>query len=320
MDDCGNKRARKVGVTIVTPMFNSSGYIGQVISSIKRQGCDDISIEFILIDNGSEDDSVEIAEKLGVKVISMPKATIAQMRNYGASISSAHILMFVDSDCVLPSGWVQRAVKLLSEVENAGAIGGGYGLGDNPTWVEKEWVARRSNRGGDVSFLSAGALVLYRDLFLQIGGFDERLVTGEDWDLSQKIISSGHRVVLVPELEVKHLGNVRTLRDMFRKERWYGLGMIDNLKHSLMSKPLIATVVFIFLHMLIIVFMEAGSIKGIVLTLGLLALLVMTVAVYLMAGSTNKTLKSYFRMIPIAYTYLLGRSAALKDIFVKRRK
>jgi len=320
MDNSEDKDARKVGVTIVTPMFNSSRYISQVISSIQSQKCDGIDIEFILIDNGSEDDSVDIAEKLGVKVISMPKATIAQMRNYGAGISSGHVIMFVDSDCVLPTRWVQNAVMLLNETENAGAVGGGYGLGDDPTWVEKEWVERRKIRGGDVSFLSAGSLVLYKDLFLEVGGFDDKLITGEDWDLSQKIISSGRRVVLKPELEVKHLGNVRTLRGMFRKERWYGLGMIDNLKHGLLSKPLIAAIIFILLHALILVFILAGSINGAVLVFSLLILLVMTVVVYLLRGSTRKNFLSYFRMIPIAYTYLLGRSAALMDIVFNMRK
>ena len=88
-------------LSIITPMYNSEKYIGRMIRAIKDLDYPQDKIEIIIIDNGSDDDSVKIAKEMGALCSIMKGASISQMRNTGASMATGEILGFVDSDCIV---------------------------------------------------------------------------------------------------------------------------------------------------------------------------------------------------------------------------
>ena len=237
-------------ISIITPMYNSEQYIGRMIRALRDLDYPQEQLEIIIIDNGSEDDSVKIARENGISCLVMKDASISQMRNTGAAMATGEILGFVDSDCLVSRDWANKASEYVSDV---GIAGGYYGLGDSPGWIEKTWHELKKDITGDVSFVSAGNMVIKARIFNELGGFDESVETGEDWDFCQRVIGAGYRVVNQPELHVTHLGNYKTLFGIIKKERWYGRGMFSVLKGRMVTRPLLVSFLFLFLFFVAVI-------------------------------------------------------------------
>lgn len=301
-------------ISVVIPTLNSERYIARCIKSILSQDYPGNCVKIIVVDNGSTDDTLEILKRYGVNIIIDAKANIAKLRNLGANRSDGDIIAFLDSDCIASRSWLKNAVQLFQQDPKIGAVGGYYGRSDNPTWVEKAWCDLKRDVDGEVNFLSGGNLIVMRDVFGRISGFDEKLITGEDYELCQKIIDSGFKVISSSKLKVKHLGNVKTLLDIVKKERWYGLGMISSIQRKTLSKPLGLAMIY---SMLILV-LPISVLWNTRVALGVLgAFLVITImsSAYMVRRYTGNRLKLFIKCIPIMCCYGFGRSLALLDIF-----
>ena len=82
----------------------------------------------------------------------------------------------------------------------------------------------------DVEWLASGNMAMWRDTFMQVGGFDETLETCEDVDLSRRLRAGGMRVLHDPRLRSTHLGDPASLAEVFRGEPWRGR---DNIRASI---------------------------------------------------------------------------------------
>jgi cellulose synthase/poly-beta-1,6-N-acetylglucosamine synthase-like glycosyltransferase len=80
----------------------------------------------------------------------------------------------------------------------------------------------RTSKQGPVSYVPSGCLLIGRELFAEVGGFDETIETSEDCEFCQRVSAAGLPVVAVPELSVVHLGTPQTLSVFFGKQRWHG--------------------------------------------------------------------------------------------------
>lgn len=303
-------------ISIVTPMYNSKQYIGRMIQAVNDLDYPKDKIEIIIIDNGSDDDSVEIAEEMGVSCSVMKGVSISHMRNAGAAKASGEVLGFVDSDCLVSRDWAKRAIEFISE--EVGIVGGYYGLGDSPGWIEKTWHGLKKDITGDVSFVSAGNMVIKAKLFKQIGGFDEIVETGEDWDFCQRVIGAGYRVVNQPSLHVKHLGNYKSLIGIIKKERWYGRGMFSVLKGRMATKPLIVSILFLILLFTAAIALFLNSYNVTIVSIVAVILLVTLVSYHFTKNVKDKRFFMFIKCIPISFCYVLGRSLSVLDLMKKR--
>ena len=233
-----------VTVSIIIPVYNADSYLDKCINHIKNLKYDAQLIDIFAIDNGSEDDSVKILKKHRLAYSVEPEKNISTLRNIGVSKTKGGIVAFVDSDCYVDKYWLSSAVKVLMFDSSIGIVGSYYGIPDNPTWVEKTWYDLKKDIVGEVSFLSSGNMLLRRSVFEKVGGFTEEVVTGEDYDLCQKVRKSGYKIVNNPQVKSIHMGNVKKLSDIVKKERWYGLGMFDTIRHGEISKPLLLSLSF----------------------------------------------------------------------------
>ena len=298
-------------ISIITPMYNSEKYIGRMIQALKGLDYPKEDIEIIIIDNGSEDNSVNIVNKFGLSCLVMKGCSISKMRNAGAQIATGEILGFVDSDCIVTRNWATVARENIAGV---GIVGGYYGLGESPGWIEKTWHDLKKDITEDVSFVSAGNMVIKKSTFLELGGFDEDLETGEDWELCQRVINYGYRVVNQPELRVVHLGNHKTLIGIIKKERWYGRGMFGALKGRFLSKPLLVSIIFLLLLVIGFSSILITRFNMAIITLLLIVLIVLrTTYHFTLRVKTNRSLV-FFKCIPITFCYLVGRSLSILDL------
>jgi GT2 family glycosyltransferase len=201
--------------------------------------------ELILIDNGSTDGSYErlLSESAsGATVCQMGGATIAALRNRGAELARGEYLSFVDSDCLIPQDYLLQAMEVFATVPTD-ATGCMYDLPPTPHWIEQTWRGLHGRKtDGYVDYLNAGNLIVRKGSFEKVGGFDERLTTGEDAELGQRLQRSGFRVYESSKVSAVHLGNAKTLGEFFRKQVWYALGMFGSFRSTgRVDRPLLMT-------------------------------------------------------------------------------
>ncbi len=207
--------SRSVGVVI--PCKNERRTIERCLLSLRAQRLPPRRI--VVVDNGSTDGSVQVAQRLADEVLHLPSGRIAHLRNQGAlAVGDVDALAFVDADCEVAPDWLVQASAAL---EHAEVVGSRTRAPDEATWVSRRWAAVEAATTHDQSRVWSQAMVVDRSMFERLGGFDQRLTTNEDSDLSARAVAAGGRVRLVPAMVATHHGFAPTLRRFVRRERWH---------------------------------------------------------------------------------------------------
>jgi glycosyltransferase involved in cell wall biosynthesis len=181
-----------------------------------------VDCEIIVVDNCSTDSTARIARDAGARVFEKTVGTIGRMRNVGARASRGEVLVFLDADVVVPDGWLKKAKEYYA-AGYKGALAFALTVPDDAGWVGRTWGGRkylRKAKSADADFLPTANLFVNREVFDEIGGFDEKVRTGEDKLFTYMTLKAGYRAVFSPEIEVLHLGYERGLGEFIRKEFW----------------------------------------------------------------------------------------------------
>lgn len=204
--------------------------IGRCLESLAKLVFSHDRFEVLLVDNGSRDRTIEIAEsfqnRLSLRILQGANVRISALRNLGARAAAGNILAFLDADCLAPEDWLDRILELVP-VDGAGVLGANYLLPEDSTWVGRIWHRyQEAAKSGAVSHVPAGDLIMRREDFLRLGGFDETIQTNEDYELCERARKSGMQVRAFPRIGVVHLGMAQSLRVFFRKQAWHGTHVI----------------------------------------------------------------------------------------------
>ena len=199
-------------VSVIVPTRNSAVTLEACLKSIKEQTYH--PIEVIVVDNHSSDATREIARQFTDKVFVKGPERSAQ-RNYGAGRASGRYLLMVDSDMELDRKVVQACSdEVLCDPAVKGVIipEESFGVG---LWAECKQLERSFYVG--VPWIEA-ARFFRKVAYEAVGGYDETLVSGEDWDLSRRIeeIGSVARVCEIIRHNEGHASLWKTL-----KKRYY---------------------------------------------------------------------------------------------------
>jgi GT2 family glycosyltransferase len=202
--------------------------LDRCLSSITRNAYPRDSIELIVVDNGSTDESARVARSHGAIVLSLPGGTVAAARNRGAKAALGSIIAFADSDHEIDRYWIETAVAVLADPAIA-ATGSAYLTQPSPNWVQQHYDGLRSRppRRQEVAWLGSGNFAVRRSAFEAVNGFNPNLTTCEDVDLCNRLTLAGFRIVADPDLRSVHFGDPQTLRALFFGELWRGR---DNLR------------------------------------------------------------------------------------------
>jgi glycosyltransferase involved in cell wall biosynthesis len=310
-------------VSFVVPAWNEEVHLARCLRSINSQVLPRLvsSVEVIVVDNESSDDTRGVAERAGARVASVAPGRASRARNAGARAATGEWLAFVDADCELPGDWLSRCVGHFGE-QRVVAVGAAMRApAAGASWVERCWYAIAHSQAATapsrVRWLPGFNLLVRRDAFERVHGFDEQLVTCEDCDFSYRLHDLGE-LVFDPAPAVAHHGESQTLWQLFRREAWRSQG---NLHLALARETDWRNWVSLLLPVFAILGLVAAIVGGLfavghadgawLWSLGGLGLFALPFAI-LSARLLNRTSAA---VLPAAYivlgVYLAARSAGL---------
>jgi glycosyltransferase involved in cell wall biosynthesis len=228
-------------VSIVIPTFNSERTLARCLESIKNQTYR--NVEIFVVDGGSKDRSIHISKKFGANVTVRSGLSMAASTNLGAQISNGSYIYRVDSDVVLDPNLVEEAVlKCEKEGYDGACI---FWLPDESIsfWAKVRKI-EKENYIKDPTFIGGrsyhknilGARFLKREVFERVGGFNEDVpIAGEDYAFYEKLAKTDFRFAVISSME-KHIGEPRTLREIYQKNFRYGYTFLFYLKEQKIKK------------------------------------------------------------------------------------
>jgi glycosyltransferase involved in cell wall biosynthesis len=203
-------------VSIIIPTKNSSKTLAACLSSIVNQYYK--NIEIIVIDNHSTDDTLKIAKRYTDAIYIFGPERSFQI-NYGVRKASGRYIYRVDSDFVLEPNVIGDAVNK-AETNGYGAII--IHNTSDPTvsfWAKVRKFERDMYDSG-FDELKIAVRFVRKDAFLSVGGFDTRMISGEDYDLHNRITKK-YDIGRINAREV-HLGEYKSLGEVARVNYFYG--------------------------------------------------------------------------------------------------
>ncbi|NJL83740.1 MAG: glycosyltransferase [Chloroflexaceae bacterium] len=235
------------GVSIVIPTFNEANYLGRTLKQLHLLA--PAAGEIIVVDGGSQDKTVEIANAAGIKSIVSPNRGRAAQMNWGAEVATGEMLCFVHADTLVPEDLVAIIQTVLGDRQVA--CGGFISVmegGQTTRWgvvlnnFLKTYYAPLLFRPH--LFFGKGLRVLFgdqvifcrRDDFWSCGGFDTSLSICEDANLCLRLLDYGrirlvNRIVRTSDRRVEKLGALRANAIYFYVGILWGLGIsADYLK------------------------------------------------------------------------------------------
>ena len=208
MDDRGP------GLSIIIPAYAAEGHIQRCLDALATQSAPPSSFEVIVVDDHSPDQSAELAERAGARVVRHQRNRgAAAARNTGASAARAGIFLFLDSD-VVPSPDLVVATLHLFEDHKVSAATGCYAAEPaNDTdfarykalWTWYCW-ARSGGVSGRSSHLQGALAAIRAPVFEQLGGFDEAYHGGsvEDYEFSDRLRDEGVDIYFDEQISGRH--------------------------------------------------------------------------------------------------------------------
>jgi GT2 family glycosyltransferase len=299
-------------LSVVVPTRNVAGTIESCLDALVR-ALPEPERDIVVVDNGSSDDTLVRVRRYPVRVIERRGGFVSASRNAGAQAARHDLVAFIDSDCVVEDGWREALTAALAGPD-VGIVGHRHVLRPEATWVERAWDAAHrkpmTDPQADVVYVPAGNFAARRDVFLDVGGFDETLETGEDPDLCARVAQRGLRIVEVRAMRVAHLGEPRTLGAVFRRERWHGRGARLRYGDGRLAPITIATVAFGVLLLVALAAFAGGLVVDPRFAVAL-ALPLAVPAVYAARYARPPRARQGIRLLAIYTAYFLGRTWAL---------
>lgn len=206
-------------VSIIIPTKNSANTIDKCLKSIDDQTY--ANIEVILVDNFSNDDTIDIAKKYGAKIIE-DSSIRTKARNIGSERSKGIFILSIDSDMELTEKVVEECVKKSNMSDSIIIPEISYGTG---FWAKCKGLEKRCYIGDNTI---EAARFFNKEVFMVVRGYDVTLEAGEDWDIHQRIKKEGFSIGRTESLIMHNEGNLSLSKTM-KKKYQYGK-TLDNYK------------------------------------------------------------------------------------------
>lgn len=177
-------------LSIVIPAYNEEKYLSKCLESLKNQTYK--NVEIIIVDNGSTDQTVEIAKKYDTTIIQESKKGVGAARKKGFAQAQGDIIVSTDADCSYPSDWLEKITRAFEKPDTIAVYGTTMIENESP-WKQKfslylmtafyqinDWLNKKQFQGSNSA--------VRKTAYEKTSGFDETLGALEDADLCKKLM------------------------------------------------------------------------------------------------------------------------------------
>lgn len=231
-------------LSVIIPCFNAANTIAVQLEALSnQQWCE--PWEVIVVDNGSSDDTVAIAQQYQQKLPSLrvvdasSKSGAAYARNFGVSVAKAEAIAFCDADDEVAPGWVAAMGEALSQYD--------FVAGRNEHWkLNDPWIVKsyRVENGDGPAFdhpylptVGSNNIGVKRSFHEAIGGFDENFMMIEDIDYCWRLQQAGAKLHEIPNAILHYRFRTTVMGSC---SRTWGVGFYEPLlykKHQTLGLP-----------------------------------------------------------------------------------
>ncbi len=217
-------------VTVYIPCFNVAKYLAACVEGVRRQTY--LPVEIIAVDDGSTDNTAQIARELGVTLVQHGvNKGLAAARNTGVRSAKTPFVASLDADCVPTERWLET---LMYEMAGSDRVAGASGvlLEHFQDTLPNKWRAAHMRQGWSMErevnplHLFGNNTVFRKDVLEEIGGYNEApqyRTNNEDYYITRQMVCRGYDIVYNPRSVVWHL-RYDTHYSVFRTYwRWFFL-------------------------------------------------------------------------------------------------
>ena len=327
--------------SFIIPVFNRPDEVDELLESLTKQGVSDF--EVIVVEDGSSVTCESVCKKyegkLDLHYYKKPNSGPGQTRNYGAERARGEYLIILDSDVVVPEGYLDAVEKEL-ESNPTEAFGGPDAAHESFTPTQKaisysmtSFFTTGGIRGGkkglDKFYPRSFNMGVRRDVYLSLGGFS-KMRFGEDIDFSYRIVEAGYRPRLFPDAWVWHKRRT-DFRKFFRQVYNSGIARINLAKRhpgTLKMVHLLPTVFTVGVIALIVLAAVARALIYYdaahwhtwyyVCLAALSPLILYSIIIFADSTRKNRSLKVGLLSVPAAFTQLMGYGFGFIESWWKR--
>ena len=212
-------------ISVVIRTLNESRYLGELLEAIANQELGGHECEVVVVDSGSEDATIPIAQSFGCRIVHIAPVEFSFGRslNTGCGAAQGQILVFVSAHCVPASRiWLTDLVRPL--VDGVCSYVYGRQIGRDATKYSERRVFLKYYPDGSLLpqrgfFANNANAALLHDVWERLR-FDEALTGLEDMDLARRLVRSGGRVGYVADACVYHIHDEswRHVRNRYERE------------------------------------------------------------------------------------------------------
>jgi glycosyltransferase involved in cell wall biosynthesis len=183
-------------VSVVVASYNGERFLAETLESVFAQDYD--PFEVVFVDDGSSDGTAEIARSFPLRYLYQENAGLPAARNAGVALATGELIAFVDDDDLWPRTKLSVQASHLAKHQDVGCV-----LGRNE-WIVEDGVEppklERDPIFHELGGIQLVTMMIRRQTFDQIGGFDASYRYAEDRDLFVRLREHGIEIAVLPDL------------------------------------------------------------------------------------------------------------------------
>lgn len=312
--------------SIIVPVYNRPNEAEELLESLTRQK-GDIDFEVVIIEDGSSVTCKDVCEKymdrLKLSYYLKENSGPAKSRNYGALLAKGEYLIILDSDVVVPEGYLMAVDKALNE-RQLDAFGGPDKAHSSFSDTQKaisysmtSFFTTGGIRGGkkklDKFYPRSFNMGIRCEVYNALGGFAD-MRFGEDVDFSIRIYKGGYRCGLIPDAWVWHKRRT-DFRKFFRQVYNSGMARINLYKRHPESLKIVHLLPMVFAVGVLTLVFGSGVLQS---WLPMIPLLLFALLIFSDASLQEKSLKIGLLAVVASYIQLLGYGFGFISAWWKR--
>lgn len=320
-----------IKLSIIVPVYNRPDEVSELLESLSKQT--DKDFEVLVIEDGSSLKCDEVCKayegKLDLHYYFKPNSGRSETRNYGMDRASGNYFIIFDSDCIMPSEYIETVKRYLNE-DYVDCYGGpdaadssfndmqkaiSYAMTSMLTTGGIRGATKNVNKFSPRSF----NMGISKEVYEKIGGYKNMI--GEDIDLSFRIKEAGFKTRLFPEARVFHKRRV-DLKKFFRQVNTFGKAriLLNTLHPGTLKLVHMLPACFVIGN----IFLVLAAIISLICRwtywwIWLLPIAVYVLAIFVESYIRNKKLKIALMSIAACYSQLFGYGTGFINEFITRK-